>query len=188
MTIDDRTLIRRTIIGVIIVFGAAAVLAFYAEEPLTRAADLFMERWGAGGLALGVIILDTSPFPLINEPILLLAYQGGMSAWDVLLVAGGASVLAGSLGYLYGFILNKIFPVRRWMEERRPNAVAWIHKHGAKGVAVAAVLPIPFSVATWTAGAMGVPWKTVALASLLRIPKTGFYLWLIVTGLAVGGS
>ena len=36
-------------------------------------------------------------------------------------------------------------------------------------VAVAALLPFPFAVATWTAGAIGMPWRDLFLGSLVRI-------------------
>ena len=57
----------------------------------------------------------------------------------------------------------------------------------AAGVAIAALLPIPFALATWTAGLTGVAFPKLLAASLLRIPKTWFYLWLILQGWAMGG-
>ena len=65
--------------------------------------------------------------------------------------------------------------------------VAFLQRWGATGVAVAAVLPIPFSAATWTAGLTGVPFPKLVLASLFRVPKTWFYLWLLTAGWSVGG-
>jgi hypothetical protein len=41
-------------------------------------------------------------------------------------------------------------------------------------------------VSTWLAGMTAVNFWKVCLASLLRIPKTGFYLYLIVQGWALG--
>ena len=56
----------------------------------------------------------------------------------------------------------------------------------AWAVGVAAFLPLPYSVSTWTAGALGVRYHWVAAASLLRYPKTALYLWLIASGWSIG--
>ena len=37
------------------------------------------------------------------------------------------------------------------------------------------------------AGLLGVPLRGVMVASLFRFPKTGFYLWLLMQGWALGG-
>ena len=53
----------------------------------------------------------------------------------------------------------------------------------AAGVlALAAIIPLPFSPMMWVAGIIGMPLERVVIIALLRIVKTAFYLWLIVLG------
>jgi uncharacterized membrane protein YdjX (TVP38/TMEM64 family) len=50
------------------------------------------------------------------------------------------------------------------------------------GVALGAVSPLPYSISAWAAGALGMELRPFVLVSLLRIPRVGFYLWLIQIG------
>ena len=108
-----------------------------------------------------------------------------MTLWAV---AASASVLSGIVGYGLGFALVSRSRLRGWVDRKHPGFIRFMERHGHKGVAVAALLPIPFAVATWSAGMTRIGLGGVALASLLRIPKAGFYLWLIVTGWGFGGG
>ena len=81
-----------------------------------------------------------------------------------------------------------MLPIRQMAHRFNPEAAAWIEARGAWGVAVAALLPIPYALATWTAGAMKVSLRDVMLASLLRVPKTAFYVALLAAGWGAGAA
>ena len=49
-------------------------------------------------------------------------------------------------------------------------------RYGVRAVAVAALTPFPFAIATWGAGASNVGLKPVLLGSLFRFPKVFIYL------------
>ncbi len=182
----DRTLLRKMGIGIVALLAVAAALAFLLEEPITVAATAFVERFGLLGLAAGVVVTDSSPLPMTHEPILLIGVSADVPPLVLWAVAGTASVGAGLVGYTCGAVLVSRSRLRGWLKERHPGFEAFMEKHGVKGVAVAALLPIPFALATWSAGMTRIGLGPTMAASLLRIPKTGFYLWLIVAGWAVG--
>ena len=61
-------------------------------------------------------------------------------------------------------------------------------RYGAAGVFLIGALPLPFAAGTWTAGAMRCHFGKVALACLVRYPKTAALLAIITTGFNLGGA
>ena len=184
----DRALLIRAAGSVVFVLLLAIAAGFMLQEQLEHAGAIFVEQLGYVGLALGVIVCDASLLPLTNEPLMVLALQGGMSEGMVFLVTCGSSVLAGFLGYTGGRIVGRLPAMQRFLDRRNPELTETLRIHGAKVVAAAALLPIPFSFSTWGAGALRVAPIPVAAACLLRVPKTGFYFWLLQSGLSLGGG
>ena len=78
--------------------------------------------------------------------------------------------------------------IEAWLETHSPEQFGLLRRYGALGVAAVGALPLPFALGTWTAGAMRVRFVGVLLACLVRIPKTGFYVGLIMSGLKLGGA
>lgn len=183
----DRALLIRAALGLVGVVALAALCGLLLREPITAAAAWFIGAFGLGGVFAGVVFTDASPLPLTHEPILLLAVAMDVELWRVGTVAATASVSAGPVGYLGGTLLRRQTSAQGWLEARAPGMVGFLRRWGASGVAVAALLPIPFATATWTAGLVAVPFWKVAAASLLRIPKTLFYLALVAWGWGLGG-
>jgi len=184
----DRKTVIKLVIGVVLILGLAAASGLLLREPITLWGGAFVHRFGLVGLLAGVVISDSSLLPLTNEPLVLLAISGGLSPWVVFAVTAGGSFLAGPLGWFYGYTLARRTRFGAWLALKNPNVTALLHRYGIRFVAVSALLPFPFSVSTWLAGAAGLPLRAVAAASLLRIVKTAFYVVLIVSGWAVGAS
>lgn len=182
----NRALLARMALGAVVVLALAALTALLLREPVTALGGWFVRELGYVGLALAVVFTDSFPFPLTHEPILLLAVTGGLPAWDVFWVGALASTGAGLVGYTGGAMLQRSTGLARRLRGRYPGVAALMGRYGALGVAVAALTPLPFSASTWLAGLMGVPVWKVAVASTLRIPKTGFYLWLLLQGWSLG--
>jgi len=178
----DRRLLGRAAVGLLVVLSAAAVAGVWLREPITAFSSALIDRVGWAGVFVGVLITDTSPLPLTHEPVLLMAVADGLNVWAIGGVAATASVVAGPLGYLGGRLLGRSAHIEAWLLRRSPGMVGFLRRWGATGVAIAALLPIPYALATWTAGLAEVRFLHLCAASLLRIPKTLFYLWLIVQG------
>ena len=96
------------------------------------------------------------------------------------------SHLCGPLGYFCGHLLGKVPNFKTKLQNRIPMAYNWIEKHGVKGVALAAILPIPYALSTWTAGLIGISFWGVLLASTLRWVKTALYVGLLASGWFIG--
>ena len=163
-----------------------AALAWALQDPIVRLGSWFVQELGVVGLALSVIVMDSCPIPMTNEPVVLLAITGGMDLWWAFWVAALSSTFAGFVGYSGGWILKHTTSLAGRFRERFADAAAYMERYGAQGVAIAALTPIPFSLSTWSAGLLGVPLWKVMLASTLRIVKTAFYLWLLLQGWSLG--
>ena len=184
----DRKLLIKTGVGILALVAVAAILAAVLYEPITLVAETFLDRFGLLGIFAAVVVTDTSPLPMTHEPVLLLGVGAEVNPWLLWAVASAASVFSGVLGYTCGATLVSRSRFRGWVDRRYPGFVRFMEQHGAKGVAVSALLPIPFALSSWSAGMVRCGLPGVALASLLRIPKAGFYLWLIITGWTWGGG
>ena len=180
------SLLWKTLGGLVAIVLVAALAGVVLREPISSLAALFVDQFGLAGLFFGVLFTDASPFPLTHEPILLLGVAMDVDWWTLALVCSAASVTAGPVGYLGGRLLRSHGGAARWFERRAPGMLEFLREWGAIGVAIAALLPIPFAVATWSAGLTGVSFPKLLGASLFRIPKTLFYLTLITEGWALG--
>jgi len=178
-----RPLLWRGIGGLLTLLLGVAALGVVLRRPLEVAAAWFVDTMGLLGVFLAVTLVDT--LPLTHEPVLLLAWSGGLSFGAIWAAASAGSVLAGVLGWLVGGRLARF----RWVQRAflRYRITAFLERYGAWAVAVAALTPFPYAVATWAAGAARVPLVPVFLGSLVRILKVLIYLSLIVLGWSAGG-
>ena len=183
---DARVLMRQMAIGLLVMFVVAGLSGLLLREPLVQIGGWCVTRFGIIGLFVATWVTDTSPLPLTNEPLMFLALGGGMGRWTIFAVVSAASVTGGASGYFFGRTLHRFTRVHERMMRWSPDVVAWLEKNGAWGVAVAALTPIPYSLSTWTAGVIGTRFSLVMLAALLRIPKTAFYLLLLIAGWELG--
>lgn len=183
----DRGVWLRLGLGAALVLVLALASGVLLREPLQVWGAVFIERFGLVGLFVGVLVTDSSIVPLTNEPLVLLAIGGGVPPWTAVGLTAAASVCAGPIGWSCGRLLARHTRLGPWLARRHPQVTGFLTRYGARFVAVAAVLPFPFAVATWLSGASDVRLVHVLLASLLRVPKTLFYGALLVGGWVAAG-
>jgi membrane protein YqaA with SNARE-associated domain len=184
----DARLVFKAVIGLVVLLGVSYLCGVVLREPIEVGGKAALDRLGYWGLAGGVIITDASPLPMTNEPLVILAIGAGRPANTVFAVISAASVCAGFVGWTAGRYLGDVTGIGPWMRRRYPGFERFMLRYGAYGVAVCALLPIPFALSTWSAGMMRTELWKVALASLVRIPKTAFYVWLIMVGWSASGG
>ena len=172
--------------GLVALVAVGAALGWMFREPISWAGGEFIDLFGLWGLGGLTVALDACPVPVTNEPLMVLAMGAGVDAWTIFGVMSSGSVLSGMVGWLGGVIVGTRTPIGRWLMRRYPGVQLFMRRWGAVGVAIAALTPIPFGLTAWTAGMTGVSPYKVALASLARVPKTGFYVWLIYQGWVLG--
>ena len=182
--IIDRTLVIRIIVGLLALLLAVFFLGWFFREPLASGANFFVEKFGIIGVFILMLVVDAWAFPpLAHEPILLFAYVGGIPVLDIAVVAGFGSFLAGLTGYGVGMLLGRLKRIKDLQASFGIDVM--IKRHGLWIVAIAAVSPIPFAVATYSAGVLRLPFGWFALACALRIPKVAIYVGMIALGWSI---
>ena len=180
--------IWKFVIGFIVIFGLAAVAGLFFREPIYAFGSAVVDRYGLLGLGIAVLLVDSLPTPLSYVPFMALGLAGGLSFVEVVWVSSLASYSAGWLGYGVGRMLGMPPRFERWIHRRYPRVQQLLDQYGGWGVAAIAILPLPLAVGTWSAGSLRVRSHQVAIALLLRIPKTLVYVIMIERGLQLGAG
>lgn len=174
--------VLRVAVGFATLFLLALVGAVVLRDPLHAAGAWVVDRMGLYGFFASTVLLDAVPTPLSYAHLMWLLLQGGESPWHVFVVASSGSLMGGVVGYLLGRRVGLPTRFENWLRRRHPRLLPLIEEYGAWGLAAIAALPLPFALGTWSAGALGVPARGALLALLVRIPKTGLYVLLILSG------
>ena len=186
--IDRKSMAVKLLVGFGFVFVLASISGIWLKEPIEAIGTSAVDKFGVPGLYLFVLAIDSVPTPFSYAPIMLLAIEGGISTPKVFVVSSLASMSGGLIGYLIGRVIGLPPRIANWLNTKHPENFRLLKKYGPQGVALIGALPLPFALGTWTAGAMRVKFAGVALALLIRIPKTAFYIMLITAGLSLGNS
>ncbi|MEZ4450739.1 MAG: VTT domain-containing protein [Nannocystaceae bacterium] len=166
-----------------------AVLGYFFREPLLKFADLFVKTFGGPGVAIGFLLPDAFTVPIPNDAFSALGLAGGLSFVEVCAWATLGSVLGGSIGFLIGRRLAQAEWYRRVMRRRGAEVQHLIDRYGGVGLAIAAITPLPYSLASWAAGTSPLPYgRFLAISLPLRALRVVGALWLLRAGLwALGG-
>jgi uncharacterized membrane protein YdjX (TVP38/TMEM64 family) len=176
---EPRRLVVRLLVGLVGLFAAFALVLALLREPITALSQAFVDRFGLAGVALGALLCDLTAAP--KEPVLVLGVTGGLSFWTIAATISVTTMIAGVTGWALGRRFGRV----PWVERRlaRTPVAPFLHRHGARAVAFAAIVPFPFATMTWAAGAVGLPFRTFVLGCLFRIPKS-----IVSFALALGGA
>jgi membrane protein YqaA with SNARE-associated domain len=102
-----------------------------------------------------------------SEPILTLTILATLSY-------GG-----GLISYFLGKAALKIKVIKKYLEVKMAENLRNTRKWGGILVLVGAILPLPFSIACFTAGMIKYPFKNVILFGLFRFARFAIYAWAI---------
>jgi len=167
------------VIGLVILFLLAGCMTYVFGDELRQLGGWATRHLGVGFVFAGVLLIDLSPVPLVNEPVLLLGLSGGLEVRSVAAAAVAASLLAAWGGYGCGYLLARRGLSERVLGRHHARGERFVQRYGFWGVALAALTPLPFGLCTWTAGALRMPLRSFVPASLFRAPKAAFYLWIV---------
>jgi membrane protein YqaA with SNARE-associated domain len=134
---------------------------------VAKAAHPHAEWW----LAL-VAFLEASFFPVPPHPLLgLMCLAQPQKALRYAVIATGASVVGGLLGYAIGYLLYDSVGVQLLsllhLSESFPRAACYLREYGVEIIVIKGATPIPFKLITLTAGFIGMPLIPFILASIV---------------------
>merc|ERR1712129_213235 len=116
----------------------------------------------------------------MGVPLIFLAVKGNVSKSVVFVTCALASYSAGWMGYVVGRNIRRLPATSAYMDRlslKYPEVPDLMERRQGiedpllRGVALAALLPVPLAIATWTAGSFHMRALPFALAALMRLPK-----------------
>lgn len=119
--------------------------------------------------------------PIPVDPVLVAAVAAGFNPHLALIIALAGSMLGASVGYLLGIKLGHPIAIRIFGKKPIDHAEVYLKKWGVFGVALAALTPFPFKIATWAAGIFEMPFAHFLISAILgrglrfAIVTYGFY-------------
>ncbi len=180
---DVSRIIRRMFIATLVIVGIVLGAMILFREELTSVSRLFVDTLGGFGISLGFILPDAFTVPLPNDAFTFFGYMGGIPFWECVLWGSAGSLVGGSIGFLIGRQLQKTRWYAKVMATRGREVAQMVERYATVTLLVAAITPIPYSLACWAVGAAGMRYPWFLFLSLSRIFKVALYLWLIAEGI-----
>jgi len=161
-------------------FAAAALASYLGREQISAVGGVLYAQYGLIGLGVTVLLIDTYTPGFPFETVLFLALAAGGHWFELAIVSGTASSLAGPFGYAHGALLDRRFKIY----ERVANKpwMAKLNRFGALFVAFGALTPFPYSAINWSSGALRLPFWHCFAASWVRLLRTLFFAYLMHLG------
>lgn len=177
-------------VSILIFILLTLLLEHFCEEPVAKFSTKLMSWIGLPGLFICVFLADGVPQPFTYVPLIFLAVKGAVPKIIVLLVCALGSYSAAIMGYGVGCRIRKL----EWgqnlfkkLSDDYPYIPSMMQKKGAIGVALAALLPVPLAIATWTGGYLEIYFPHFLLAGMCRVPKITVFV-LLSRGPAANGE
>jgi membrane protein YqaA with SNARE-associated domain len=166
-----------TLLFLALLLTAVGLSGLFMGDRVSDFANRVYGHLGFGGLAVVMLISETVVSPLPPDVILWIVASSDLAGSWYLPVAALAllSTLGGHLGWLLGRELGQTRMVRRIMGRNRRKTVELTRRYGIWAVVLAALTPVPWSVTSWTAGALQMPWTLYLLGSTVRVPRMILY-------------
>lgn len=176
-------------VGIVTLTLIFAAVGYFFREPLLRFAGGFVEQLGGLGVAIGFFIPDAFTVPLPNDAFSALGLAGGLDFVTVAIWSTIGSVAGGSTGFFIGRRLSQTAWYQRVMRERGAEVQELINRYGGLGLGLAALTPLPYSLASWAAGTSHLTYlQFLAISIPLRAIRVTSVLWLFSLGLwAISG-
>ncbi len=167
----------RLIAAILGLLAAVSIVGWVARVPVTTFSTAVLTRTGLPGLFALVVVTD--PLPGVGfQPALFVGWTGGLDAAVVSIVVFLGSLTGSALGWLLGRVSARsvLGPLEQY------GIAAMILRHRWRAVALAAVTPLPFGVATLGAGALGLSFGETMAGASLRGIKIAVILGLFALG------
>ncbi|MBK8258288.1 MAG: VTT domain-containing protein [Polyangiaceae bacterium] len=185
---DARRSIIRIVVSLVLFFAFMATLAKLAGPRIEAAGQVFVDKFGLAGLALGTIAADAFSLPPPPLFYIVIVATGTESHLVGMTVISFASMGAGVLGYHMASLLSARPFFRRRIDATRARMDKLFERYGVWAFAIASATPLPFSLMCYVAGVYKVKPKLLALVVLFRVPRLLVMYWLVRAGWMTGSG
>ena len=181
MDAPTRAFVRKKIWTSVILFlgliAAVGISGLFLRDEMTTLANAVNNRLGFTGLATVLLVSETVVSPLPPDLVLSVVATSDLSDdWPVLVgILATLSTLGGHLGWFLGMRVGGSRAARLVLGRYRRRSIAIMRRFGLWAIVLAALTPVPWSVTSWTAGILRMPWRLFLLGSLIRFPRIMVY-------------
>lgn len=171
----------KAVITILVFVLISILIEKFCEKSVSEFSEGMMKVIGLPGLFIMVFLADGVPQPFTYVPLIFLAVKGGTSKLEVVVICGLASYSAALMGYGIGFSISRMacgVELMKHLSVKYPFVPDLMESKGAVGVGMAALLPVPLAIATWTAGSFKIFFPHFMLAGMCRLPKITVFVLL----------
>ncbi len=159
---------------VLIVVAILAVIHFIADDGLMGLLDLAVEKLPDAGVLAFFYVSETALGLIPPELFIAWAGETATPIFNLFLIAL-LSYLGGFTSYWIGRRALRIKSLHNYLEVKMAKQLVMARKWGGILIAVGALLPLPFSMASLVAGMLKYPVKSWMLVGLLRFLRYALY-------------
>jgi len=176
-----QTILRRelwlTLLFLVVLITLVALAGVFFRAEITAFANWVYHRLGFVGLSVFFFLSEALVTPLPPDITLMIVAGSELrESWLLpVLFLSFLSTLGGHVGWLLGLKLDHTGLVRRMLGRHHGWSVELMRSYGVWAIVLAALTPLPWSVTSWTAGALHMPWRSYLLGSLARAPRIILY-------------
>lgn len=172
----------RNLINLFLIIVALSVILFIVEKYIISTKEVFVHivdnvspvfvylLFAVSETFLGLIPPDL--FIVWAEPQ---ANSLGISPWWLVALLSVLSYIGGFVAYIIGKYLAKIPAFNKWLLTKHQKLVINLQKWGGIFIVFAALLPLPYSIATLMAGMTSYPLKWILYLGFFRIARFFIY-------------
>ncbi len=180
---DLKSLLYKSLLGIVLLFAAIFFLSLFVKEPVVKYSSLFVEYFGIWGVGMGIALSDALPGFLIPDAFLVFAVAGKLPDLPVIVICSVGSLIGGSFSYFVGsYLVPKFKWGQDFLYKHEKKLIPFLEKYGSKAIILAAVTPLPYSWMCILVGTLKMPFSKFLTASLARIPRFAVYFYLIKLG------
>lgn len=172
----------RNLLNLLIIILAISALVFLVEKYIISTKEVFVHIVdNVKPIYVYLIFTISESFLGLIPPDLFIVWAEpqaasyGISAWWLVGVLSVLSYLGGLFAYLIGKYLTRIPSINKSLLTKHQKLVINLQKWGGFFIVFAALLPLPYSVATLLAGMTAYPVKWVFILGVFRIARFFIY-------------
>lgn len=172
----------RNIFNLFIIILVLSVVVFIVEKYIISTKEVFIHIVdNVSGIYVYLLFALSETFLGLIPPDLFIVWAEpeaasyGISPWWIILLLSVMSYIGGLMSFFMGRFLNKIPSINKWLLTKHQKLVINLQKWGGIFIVFAALLPLPYSVATLLAGLTSYPIRWLLILGIFRIARFFIY-------------
>lgn len=172
----------RNLFNLIVIILVLSIIVYVVEKYIITTKEVFIHIVdNVSGIYVYLLFALSETFLGLIPPDLFIVWAEpeaasyGISPWWIVLLLSVMSYFGGLMAFFIGRFLNKIPSINKWLLTKHQKLVINLQKWGGIFIVFAALLPLPYSVATLLAGLTSYPLRWLLFLGIFRIARFFIY-------------